>query len=157
MAPYYVLAQMIVVKKIDYFRSHLSIMEITNEERVLQRLEQLQRRSYALQVAVKQLVAEIKVDKMKCGEVGNKKKDLLKVRVRRLFDVNTRLRNLARNHRRSKNLEENVDNHGTIDDVGIVESCGADSEFDPSAVEASTHQPRLFPVEPLPHRFAILS
>ena len=83
-------------------------MEITNEERVLQRLEQLQRRSYALQVAVKQLVAEVKVDKMKCGEVGNKKKDLLKVRVRRLFDVNTRLRNLARNHRRSKNLEENV-------------------------------------------------
>ena len=44
-------------------------MEITNDERVPQRLEQLQRRKVALEASLKQLVAEIEVVWRECGKV----------------------------------------------------------------------------------------
>ena len=130
-------------------------MEITNDERVPQRLEQLLRRKVALEALLKQLVAEIEVAWRECGKVESWRKDLLKMCLRKLVDANTRSRNLARNYKRKKNVPE----QGAGDAAGFaapdVESFAADSEeFDPSTVEASPHEPRPFPVEPLPHRFA---
>ena len=123
-------------------------MEITNDERFPQRLEQLQRRKVALEASLKQVVAETEVVWRECGKVESWRKDLLKMCVRKLFDVNTRSRNLARNYKRKKNVPE----QGAADAAEIA--APADTEFDPSTVEASPHEPRPFPVEPLPHRFA---
>ena len=129
-------------------------MEITNDERVPQRLEQLQRRKVALEASLKQLVAEIEVVWRECGKVESWRKDLLKMCVRKLFDANTRSRNLARNYKRKKNVPEQGADDAAEIAAPDVESFAADSEFDPSTVEASPHEPRPFPVEPLPHRFA---
>ena len=131
---------------------------IKNEEGVLRRLETLRRRSAALEVAVKQLVAEIKEDRKNFGDVESLKKDVLKIRMRKLFDVNVRSSNLARNYERKKNLQKSVSEDKTNGEASLanaeMERCGDDYEFDPSTVLVSQHQPSIFPVLPLPHRFA---
>jgi len=130
---------------------------IKNEEGVLRRLETLRRRSAALGVAVKQLVAEIKEDRKNFGDVESLKKDVLKVRMRKLFDVNVRSSNLARNYERKKNLQKSVSEDKTNGEASLAnaERCGDDYEFDPSTVVVSQHQPSIFPVLPLPHSKAL--
>ena len=118
---------------------------INNEEGVLRRLDTLHRRSAALKSAVKQLVAEIEEERKRFGNVESCKKDVLKVRMRMLFDAKVRSRNLARNYKRKKDLQKIAE--------AEMERCGSDYDFDPSTVVVSPHQPPIFPVLPLPHRF----
>ena len=144
-------------KKIDnYRRSCFEEMMPKNEEGVLRRLESLRRRSAALKGAVRQLVVEIEEERKNCGDVQSGKKDVLRARLRRLFDADVRLRNLARNYERKKSLQRNVLKDETSDEAGLAEMeiCGDDSEFDPSKVVVGQHQPPMFPVLPLPHRFS---
>ena len=145
--------QVAIAKKIDNYRSSFIGIMIKNLEGVLRRLETLQRKSAALEAAVKQLVAEIEEDRKKFGEVESRKKDVLKVRMRRLFDASIRSRNLARNYKRKKNLQKSVSEDESFAKAKM-ERCGDDSEFDPSTVVMSQHQPPILPVIPLPHRFA---
>ena len=133
-------------------RSAFEEMMIKNEARVLQRLESLQRRSASLEVAVKELVVEIEEERRNCGDVdASRKKEVLRVRMRRLFDSNVRLRNLARNYKRKKNLQNNVSKDESSDRV--VFPVDSDSEFDPSTVVVAPHDPPIVPAQPLPHRF----
>ena len=74
-----------------------------------------------MESAVKQLVVEIKEERKKIDNIESWKKDVLKVRMRRLFDANVRSRNLARNYKRKKDLERNAE-------------AEMDYEFDPSTV-----------------------
>ena len=138
-------------------RSAFEEMMIKNEARVLQRLENLQRRSASLEVAVKELVVEIEEERRNCGNVDtSQKKEVLRVRMRRLFDANVRLKNLARNYKRKKNLQDNVSKYESSDEAGLTgERCGtdSDSEFDPSTVVVAPHDPPIVPAQPLPHRF----
>ena len=138
-------------------RSAFEEMMIKNEARVLQRLESLQRRSASLEVAVKELVVEIEEERRNCGDVdASRKKEVLRVRMRRLFDSNVRLRNLARNYRRKKNLQNNVSKDESSERAGFPEercSIDSDSEFDPSTVVVAPHDPPIVPAQPLPHRF----
>ena len=149
------LVQVAIAKKINSYRSSFEEIMIKNEEGVLRRLEMLHRRSAALEAAVKQLLGEIKEERKNFGDVESRKKDVLKVRMTRLFDANVRSRNLARNYKRKKDLQRNVSKD---DKAGLAEAemerCGSDSEFDPNTVVVSQHQPPILPVIPLPHRFA---
>ena len=106
---------------------------------------------------VRQLVVEIEEESKNCDDVDSGRKDVLRVQLRRLFDVNVRLRNLARNYKRKKNLQRKVSTDETSDPAGLVEveRCGDDSEFDPSTVVVGQHEPPIFLAIPLPHRFSL--
>jgi len=128
-----------------------------NDEGVLQRLETLRRRSVSLKSVVRQLVVEIEEESKNCDDVDSGRKDVLRVQLRRLFDANVRLRNLARNYKRKKNLQRKVSTDETSDPAGLVEveRCGDDSEFDPSTVVVGQHEPPIFLAIPLPHSKAL--
>ena len=133
--------------------SFLSEIMLKNEEGVLRRLEKLRRRIASLKAVLRQLVGEIEEERKNCGE-SSKKDDVLRDRLRRLFDADVRFRNLARNFKRKKNLPRNVFEDETSDEGGLSEKCGDDSEFDPSKVAVGQHDPPMITVFPLPHRFS---
>ena len=127
-----------------------------NDEGVIRRLEMLRRRCVSLKSAVRQLVVEIEEEKREnCGDVKSVRKAELRVCWRRLFDANIRMRNLARNYKRKKNLERSISTDETSDLAGLaqMERCGDD--FDPNTVVVGKHEPPRIPVLPLPHRFSL--
>ena len=79
-------------------------MVFSGDEVVLRRLEKLKRRAAALESAVEQLMAEMELDKNTSGMMENKKKDLVRDRMKSLFDANIRFKNLTRNYKRWKGL-----------------------------------------------------
>ena len=135
--------------------SLLSEMMLKNEEGVLRRLEKLRRRIASLKAVLRQLVGEIEEERKNCVE-SSEKDDVLRVRLRRLFDADVRFRNLARNFKRKRNLQRNVSEDEASDEAGLseLEKCGVDSEFDPSTVVVGQHDPPMITVFPLPHRFS---
>ena len=130
-------------------------MMLKNDEGVLRRLETLRRRCASLKSAVRQLVVEIEEEEREnCGDVESGRKAELRVCWRRLFDANVRMRNLARNYKRKKNMERSVSTDETSDLAGIAEMERCGDDFDPNTVVVGKHEPPMLPVLPLPHRFS---
>ena len=83
-------------------------MLFSGDEVVLRRLEKLKRRAAALESAVEQLMAEMELDKNTSGRMENKKKVLVRDRMKSLFDANIRFKNLTRNYKRWKLSSRNL-------------------------------------------------
>ena len=120
-------------------------MLFSGDEVVLRRLEKLKRRAAALESAVEQLMAEMELDKNTSGMMEDKKKVLVKDRMKSLFDANIRFKNLTRNYKRWKELPIRAEQNYYCGEHDL------DEEFEPCSLVAVAHEPRTLPLHPLPH------